>query len=184
MNNILYADENKTMPILGGGIIFYRFNSNNRIELLLNKNLNAKYEDIGTQFDYNVNNNVNYFDIILQNLQFITNNIITSDCVLNYPLRNYSIYNKQLQYIVILIKANSNIKNINRQQFVNNEIDWISLYRLSSKNILQHSVHKRISSTKLIYKIKEIEYMHRFRLITKQMNISPTTSDDLSTDSN
>ena len=183
MTNILYADSDKKMPIIGAGIIFYRFNSNNRIELLLNKNLNAKYEDLGLNYNLTSDNNIDYFDIMLKNIEIITNNVITKDLILEYPSRNYYVYNSISKYLIILLKANSLIKNIDCKSFTSNEIDWISLYRFSSKNILKHSVSNRIKSKHLIYKIKEIEYMHRLRLITKKLNLSPATSDDFSTDS-
>lgn len=181
MTNVLYVDESKTMPIIGAGIIFYRFNTNNRIEILLNKNLNSKYEDLG--YNNLTNNNGDYFDLMLKNIEIITNNVITKELILEYPSRNYYVYNSTTQYLIILVKANIFIKNIDSKSFITNEIDWISLYRFSSKNILKYSVNNRIKSKQLIYKIKEIEYMHRLRLITKKLNLSPTTSDDFSTDS-
>ena len=167
MTNILYADSDKTMPIIGAGIIFYRFNSNNRLELLLNKNSNAKYEDLGVYYDtlnLTTYNNFDYFDIMLQNVQIITNNVLTKDLILGHPSRNYYVYNSKTKYLIILLKANP-------------------LIRFSSKSTLKYSVNLRISSKQLIYKIKEIEYMHRLRLITKKLNLTPSTSDDYSTDS-
>ena len=64
------------------------------------------------------------------------------------------------------------------------------------KEFEKPSITKRIAKQKAIRKgklqnffdknfdkIKEIEYMHRLRLITKKLNLSPATSDDFSTDS-
>ena len=186
MTNVFYADKNDSMPIIGAGVIFYRYNNNNKMELLLNKNDNAKYEDLGGYFPLNINisSDLNYFDIVLHTIAKITNDVIIPDIVLSSNSRNYCIYNNRLQYLIILIKSNQYIKEVKSEHISNKEIEWVSLYRFSSKNILKHSVNSRISSKEVLFKIKEIEYMHRLRLITKKYNYSPSTSDDFSTDSN
>jgi hypothetical protein len=177
----IYIDSLYKTEVIGCGYIFYKFNKNNKMELFLNKNLNAKYEDIG---GYISSEDKTYENIAMRNINILTHGAIISDIILSIKSKQYYVYNSVDKYLIIIVKANDFIKNLYQININNTEIDWISLHRFSSKSIIKNSLHKRIASKDLIFKLKEIEYLHRLRIFTKNLPTSPTTSDDFSTDSN
>lgn len=175
--NIIYIDDNKKYPIEGAGIIFYRFNSKNKMELLLLKNENAKYEDIGGPSNYL---DKTYIDVMVRNLTEKTNSIISLKHLESITSKFYVSHNKNNKYAVIIAKASDYIYELNEINFKNNEITWINLYKLLAKSVANNCRHSRISSSELLYKLKEIKHNHKLRLFTKQLNLSPTTSDEFS----
>lgn len=177
----IYIDTIYKTEVIGCGYIFYRFNKNNKMELFLNKNLNAKYEDFG---GYISADDKKYEDIAIRNTNILTQGLITKDIILSIKSKHYYVYNSVDKYLIILLKANEYIKNLQACNTDNTEIDWVSLHRFSSKSIIKNCLHNRIASKDLIFKLKEIEYSHRLRIFTKKISTCPTTSDDFSTDSN
>ena len=154
------------------GMIFYRINKLNEIELLVIKNDKSIYEDIGGKTDKLDNK---FVDTLFREVEEETNNVINKSIVKeeygiidkcinenNYSKLNY-IYNNSSKYLIVLCKANKAITALTSNDFgkyellnekivKTREIEWVSL-----KSFLKNPIHRRINIKGLESKFKKIQ---------------------------
>ena len=154
------------------GMIFYRINKSNEIELLLIKNDKSIYEDIGGKTD-KIDNR--FVDTLFREVEEETNKVINKSivkeeyCLIdncinenNYSKLNY-VYNFSSKYLIVLCKANKVISDLTSNDFGKHEllnekivktrkIEWISL-----KSFLTKPIHPRIYIKGLESKFKKLQ---------------------------
>ena len=158
--NTFYYNENKDDEIKAGGLLIYKI-ENNEIFLLLIEN-RGLYEDIGGCSDIEDDS---IYETIIREVEEETNHVIKKENINNLLEKNEEFYNKKCKYLLLIIKANDFLENLNSEQFgdkeihdnINRKIKWISINEFFDKNILKYKINFRLKNKILFEKLEKIK---------------------------
>lgn len=158
--NTFYYNKNKNDEIRAGGLLIYKI-ENNEIFLLLIES-RGLYEDIGGCSDINDDS---IYETIIREVEEETNNIIKKGNLNELLTNSDEFYNKKCKYLLLIIKANEFLQNLNSEQFgdkeihdnINRKIKWISINEFFDKNILKYKINFRLKNKILFEKLEKIK---------------------------
>ena len=162
----LYLNEDDAKPVKAAGVIFYK-TIKGKLELLILKNNNDKYEDIGGKVDFD---DETIFHAAGREVEEETNGMIKSDDVLDRLKNSVFVYVPRSKYIIYLVEANINETKLNKEDFGDKEehddiyrtIGWITKDVFMNQSTIKFKLNNRLKSKELFNNIREIENTAKF----------------------
>lgn len=152
---VFYYKGNYYNEIKAGGVLFYQFNKQNELQLLL-INKNGIYEDFGGKTEF-IDSSI--FDTITREVIEESNNVLNNEFFkdkLSYNQKH--IYIKKSKYLLFLIKLEQHydLNNFGNMEIINNIPRTVELIDyIDFKNI---KLHIRLINNNAINKIKNQLY--------------------------
>ena len=161
---IFYLDSDESKPVTAGGVIVYRM-VNGRMELLLADTRN-NFEDLGGQSD---KKDKDIISMVAREANEESNELLNKRKVKNRLKKDTPIYVEKMKYVVYIIEANKEEKNLKSTDFGNKEIHdnvyrkikWYPIEALTIPEIFKHKLNWRIKNRKIFDKLKEIKESKR-----------------------
>ena len=158
--NTFYYNNDKNNEIKAGGLLIYKIKDNEIFLLLIESR--GLYEDIGGCSDCKDDS---IYDTIIREVEEETNNIIKRENLNELLNNSEEFYNKNCKYLLLIIKANEFLQNLNSEQFGDKEIHdniirkikWINIDEFFNKNTLKYKINFRLKNKILFDKLEKIK---------------------------
>jgi hypothetical protein len=162
---IFYLDDDKNKPIMAGGVIIYRILENGDLELLLIDSI-RNFEDLGGKTS---ESDKNIFETVTREAFEESNEILNKIKIRTRIKKAEYVYTKKNKYIVYIIKATNNEKNLVSKEFGNKEyhdniirkIKWVNFNYLKKKEIFNNKLNWRIKNGKLFSMLDNIQNKYK-----------------------
>ena len=152
-----FDTENETYEITAGGAIFYKYDSDNRLQLLLMTNRN-KYEDLGGCVD---RTDETIYHTVAREVHEESNGQISQRIITR--LRNSPfVVSQKSKYIVFFVAASEAESNLTGADFGDREIhddfertiDWIPVDVFLNKYTIRDKLNFRLKNRKVFELVK------------------------------
>ena len=164
--NDINDNNNKKNPLRAGGCLFYKFDENNKMHVLLIKN-HGKYEDFGGKTD-EVDKCID--DTIIREVMEESNYLI-DECELKDQLdKNNCVYVKRSKYLLYIIEASEKQANLTGKMFGNKElhdnlfriVEWMEYEEMK----LKKNIHVRLLCADIFNHLDTINNIKKIEKLT------------------
>lgn len=159
-------NNNKTNPLRAGGCLFYKFDENNKMHVLLITN-HGKYEDFGGKTD-EVDKCIE--DTIIREVMEESNCLIDECELKDQLIKNNCIYVKRSKYLLYIIEASEKQAKLTGEMFGNKElhdnlfrtVEWMLYEEMKSKK----NIHVRLLSADIFNHLDTINNIKKIEKLT------------------